>query len=62
MITALTSTVTCLQHSEHKWMAETRNLVLVIAELINKLTQAAHGTLLPDTRESLPQSEYISLP
>lgn len=43
MITALTSTATCLQQPEHKLWAENKSLIPVSTELLNQWEKAPHG-------------------
>lgn len=44
VISALTSTVTCLRQSEHNLMAKNNHLVLGHSELLNKSEQASHSS------------------
>lgn len=63
MITFLKSIVTCLQHADHKFMAENKYFILMNLEPSNKLTNhCIHRMVLhlTETRKSLPQSQYVS--
>lgn len=44
MITVLTPTISCLQQSDPKLMAESKSLILVYAELVKSAKQALNGT------------------